>query len=409
MTLSLSAHQAIRLALGGQGFRSAGSGQADGRKLLGTVRRLGALQIDSVNVVCRAHYMPLFSRLGDYDRSRLDGFNQGPPSRRRLFEYWGHEASLLPVEDYPLYRWRMQRAEAGGGGLWGRLKRFSREHPDFIEAMLAQIERAGPLAASELAGGGRSQGSWWGWSEGKTALEYLFWSGRILVAHRRNSFERVYDLPERVVGRALVEQAPPAVDDAQRALVERAAGAMGVATRRDLQRYFRLGAGETRARIDELVEQRLLEPVSVEGWSSEAWCHVRARPAPMNGLQTLLAPFDPMMWDRDRAARLFGFHYRIEIYTPAARRRHGYYVLPFMHDGRLVARLDLRADRAQGLLEVIASHPEAGVNIEAVGAALSVELERLARFLGLSGIALRGQSPLDLAIRAGNGHRPVCG
>ncbi|OHV12173.1 winged helix-turn-helix domain-containing protein [Kushneria phosphatilytica] len=410
MTVSLSRQQAIRLALGAQGFRGSSTVQpADGRALLRTVRRLGVVQIDSVNVLCRAHYMPLFSRLGNYDRDQLDGFNQGPPSRRRLFEYWGHEASLIPIEDYPLYRWRMARAREGGGGLWGRLKRFSQAHPEFIEQMLSQIERAGPLAASELAGGGRSKGSWWGWSEGKTALEYLFWSGRILVAHRRNNFERVYDLPERVVGRSLYEQTPPRTDDAQRALVERAAGAMGVATRHDLQRYFRLGAGETRARIDELVEQRLLEPVSVEGWRSEAWRHVRARPASMAGQQALLAPFDPMMWDRDRASRLFDFHYRIEIYTPAAQRRHGYYVLPFLHDGQLVARLDLRADRMRSLLEVIAAHPEPGVDIEAIGAALGMELERLAHFLGLNGVSLRGQSPLDMAIRGGNGVQPGTG
>ena len=206
MIRHLSIAHVRHLSLAMQGFGADRDGpEPDSRTLLNLVRRLGLLQIDSVNVLCRAHYMPLYSRLGPYDQGCLERFNEGPRTRRRLFEYWGHEASLIPVEDYPLYCFRMQRAREGGGGLYKRLARFSREHPAFVDQALEEIRHRGALAASDLTGGGRGQGSWWGWSHGKSALEYLFWSGQVLVAHRRGNFERVYDLPERVVGREAVE------------------------------------------------------------------------------------------------------------------------------------------------------------------------------------------------------------
>ncbi|WP_456269875.1 winged helix DNA-binding domain-containing protein [Kushneria sp. AK178] len=402
MTQHLSSARVRAMTLTAQGFGADRDGPGpDNRALLSLIRRLGLLQIDSVNVLCRAHYMPLYSRLGPYDRSRLERFNQGPPSRRRLFEYWGHEASLIPVEDYPLYRFRMQRAREGGGGLYKRLARFSREHPAFIEQVLEKIRHHGALAAADLTDGGRGQGSWWGWSHGKSALEYLFWSGQVLVAHRRGNFERVYDLPERVVGREAVEAPELSPEEAQRALVSRAARAMGVASARDMQRYFRLDARETRTRIDELVGTGELLPVTVEGWSMPAWQHAGARVSRRASETTaLLSPFDPLMWDRERAARVFGFHYRIEIYTPAHLRQYGYYVLPFMLTGQMAARVDLKAERAAGVLQVLAAHPESNVSMATLVPALVGELERLARFLGLARVQVTGRGPLDRALDA---------
>ncbi|MFC0339091.1 hypothetical protein SAMN05421848_0618 [Kushneria avicenniae] len=400
MIRHLSASTVRHMTLAMQGFGADRDGPEPGSQaLLNLVRRLGLLQIDSVNVLCRAHYMPLYSRLGPYDRTRLERFNQGPPSRRRLFEYWGHEASLIPVEDYPLYRFRMQRAREGGGGLYKRLERFSRDNPVFIARVLDEIRDCGALAASDLSEGGRGQGRWWGWSHGKSALEYLFWSGQVLVAHRRGSFERVYDLPERVVGREAVEAPMLSPEAAQRSLVARAACAMGVAIARDMQRYFRLDVRETRARIDELVDAGELLPVEVEGWSVPAWQHVSARRRRRSSEATaLLSPFDPLMWDRERAARVFGFHYRIEIYTPSHLRQYGYYVLPFMMAGQMVARVDLKAERAAGVLQVMAAHPESGVPMAALAPALLKELERLARFLGLARVQVTGNGHLDQAL-----------
>lgn len=400
MSESLSREETRHLVLGAQGFGPRNAPGVDDASpagaLLKTARRLGAIQIDSVNALVRAHYLPLYSRLGHYDRAELDILHQGPPSRRRLFEYWSHEASLVPVEDYPLYRFRMARALQGGGGLWKRLRRFACEHPDYLDAALAEIERRGALSASELSGSGRGSGAWWGWSHGKSALEYLFWTGQVLIAHRRGNFERVYDLPQRVLGRRLIEAPAPDAEDAQRALVERAARAMGVASVRDVARYFRLDARETRQRLDELHEAGWLVPVAVEGWRTPAWRHVRARPvASPERITALLAPFDPLMWDRDRAACVFDFHYRLEIYTPAARRRYGYYVLPFLMGGRLAARVDLRADRAHRRLRVIAAHPEPHTDPSKLAKTLGSELERLARFLELSSVEVEGAGVLD--------------
>lgn len=402
MTRHLSASNVRHLTLAMQGFGADRDGpEPDSRALSSLVRRLGLLQIDSVNVLCRAHYMPLYSRLGPYDRQWLERFNQGPPSKRRLFEYWGHEASLIPVEDYPLYRFRMRRAREGGGGLYKRLARFSKEHPDFVDQALEEIRHRGALAASDLTGGGRGQGSWWGWSHGKSALEYLFWSGQVLVAHRRGNFERVYDLPERVVGYDAVEAPELSPQQAQQALVARAARAMGVASVRDMQRYFRLDGCETRACIKALVDSGELQPVEVEGWSMPAWQHVRARTSRRASHATaLLSPFDPLMWDRERAARVFDFHYRIEIYTPSHLRQYGYYVLPFMLAGQMAARVDLKAERAAGVLQVIRAHPEPNISMEILAPALFEELVRLARFLGLGRVQIMGSGPLDRALEA---------
>jgi hypothetical protein len=322
----------------------------------------------------------VFSRLGSYDPALLDTAVYGG-RRRRLFEYWGHEASLLPVEQQPLLRWRMQRAK-NGDGTWSGVARFGRKQAAYCNAVLEQIREQGPLGVSGLQSAGRRSGAWWGWSEGKVALEWLFWSGQI-TTHSRRRFERVYDLTERVLPPAVLALPTPTVADAQRELVRIAARAMGVATERDLRDYYRLSPADARARIAELVEHGEITPVRVEGWDRVAYLASGARIPRSIDAQALLSPFDSLVWFRDRLQRLFDFHYRIEIYTPAHKRVHGYYVLPFLLGDRLVARVDLKADRAAGRLRVIATHHERGVDRRAVDAGLRAELARMATWLGL--------------------------
>ena len=378
---SLSAAEARRVALAAQGFdRPRPSTAIDRCRVVEAVRRLGVVQMDSVNVLVRSHYLPLYSRLGPYDPGLLDAAAYDG-RRRRLFEYWGHEASLLPVETQPLLRWRMERAK-DGDGLWGGVARFGRERGAFCAAVLEEIRERGPLGVSELAAAGRRKGGWWGWSEGKVALEWLFWTGRITTRSRRR-FERVYDLTERVLPRAVVDAPTPDAAPAQRALLRIALRALGVATERDLRDYFRLPVADTRARLAELVEAGACVPVEVEGWRGTAYVRPDLRVPRRVEARALLSPFDSLVWCRERLQRLFGFHFRLEIYTPAHARRHGYYVLPFLLGDRLVARVDLKADRAAGRLRVLSTHYEAAVERAEVRAALRAELAELARWLGL--------------------------
>ena len=366
----------------------------DRRAVAGTVDRTGLIQIDSVNVLVRSHYLPVFSRMGVYGRGALDEAAYG--RRRRLFEYWGHEASLIPLETYPLLRWRMERA-GRGKGVYSGLARFGRERADRIQAVLAEVADRGPISAGELSGGEKGRGSWWGWSDGKRALEWLFWAGQVTTARRRG-FERLYDLPERVLPPGMVEAEPPTAAEAHRALLLIAARAYGVATERDLRDYWRLDLAETRAALAELVEGGRLTPVQVEGWREPAYLDPEARrPRKVKGA-ALLSPFDSLVWFRPRAERLFGFRYRLEIYTPAEKRVHGYYVLPFLLDERLVARVDLKADRGPGVLQVHSVHLEEGAGGE-VMAPLAGELRRMAEWLGLERAAPsgRGEVPEVLA------------
>jgi uncharacterized protein len=390
---TLSTAEARRIALAAQGFGRARPGNGvTGAHLIRLADRLGLHQIDSVNVVVRAHYLPAFSRLGLYPRATLDRMAWGRP--RRLFEYWAHEASLLPLDLHPLLRWRMARAELGEG-IWGSVAHYAQEGRAVADALLARIAAEGPLAASDVAET-RGAGGWWGWSDAKRALEWLFWAGRITTATRRGSFERVYDLPERVLPRDIVELPTPAPADAQRALIERSARALGVATAGDLRDYFRLGPQDAYPRIAELVEEGLLQPVEVRGWRQPAYVHRDAIvPRNVKG-QALLAPFDPLIWERSRAERLFGFRYRIEIYTPAAKRVHGYYVLPFLMDGQIVARVDLKADRQRRLLMVQSAHPE-GLPSADMPERLRAELSLMAQWLDLDGVEIVGAG--DLADR----------
>jgi uncharacterized protein len=395
--IRLSAAEARRIALAAQGFgETRAAGPPDARALVTAVDRLGLLQIDSVNVLVRAHYLPLFSRLGPYDATLLDQVAYAG-RERALFEYWGHEASLLPVASHPLLRWRMARAEAGRG-LYGRLHKFARLRRPFVQEVLAEVTDRGPIAASELSRGGRSRGSWWAWSDGKAALEWLFWVGRVTTAARRR-FERVYDLPERVLPESVLAAAIPTEDDAQRALLRHAARALGVATARDLRDYFRLDVADTRPRLAELVEAGELSPARVEGWTEPAYLHPSARAPRHLKARALLSPFDPVVWERQRAERLFDFHYRIGIYTPAAERAHGYYVLPFLLGDRLVARVDLKADRVARVLRVPSAHLEDGAGESRVAAALAVELVAMARWLDLNAIDVARRGSLGRALR----------
>ena len=386
----LSAAAARRVALAAQGLhRPLPEPAADRGAVVRQIGRLGALQIDSVSAVVRSHYLPLFSRLGPYPRELLDRLAYDG-RRRRLFEYWGHEASLLPIALQPLLRWRMARAREGVG-IYGGLARFARERSDFVDAVLAEVADRGPLAAGELAQGGRGQGGWWGWSDGKLALEWLFWAGLVTTAQRRG-FERIYGLTERVLPRDVIDAPTPEPAEAQRALLLLAARALGVATTTDLRDYFRLGAAETPTRIAELAEAGHLLPVTVAGWERPAWLDAAARlPRRADG-SALLSPFDSLVWERARTERLFGFRYRLQLYTPADRRVHGYYVLPFLLGDRLVARVDLRSDRAAGCLRLLATHLEPDATPGAVLGPLHAELNRLALWLGLERVEVAAAS-----------------
>lgn len=383
----VSAAAARRIALAAQGF---GVRRPDGAANLGHVKRaidrLGLLQIDSVNVLARAHYLPLFSRLGNYDSEHLDGLAWGRKSRRGLFEFWAHEASLLPLTSQPLLRWRMDRAAAGTSK--GKLQEFRREKAKYIEEVRREVEDRGPIAASELADGGPKRGPWWGWNDGKLALEWLFFAGIVTTATRRGTFERVYDLTERVLPVDIQALPTPSPEEAQRELLRLSARALGVATEFDLRDYYRLPVADTKARLAELVEAGDLIPVEVEGWNRRAFLDPAARQPRQIEARALLAPFDPLIWERDRTERIFHFFYRIEIYTPVAKRKHGYYVLPFLLNDQLVGRIDLKSDRANSKLLVPAAHLESGIEARDVAVPMREELRLMADWLGLEGLDL---------------------
>ncbi len=390
-------HRARRIALGAQGLaETRSSGRVDVRHVRRLLRRIGALQIDSVNVLERAHHLTLFSRLGHHERGLLwRAFEE----RRLLFEYWGHEACFLPIEDYPLFRHRMAETRP-----WIRVDCLNREHPGYVERVLDEVRELGPVSAADLSDPGERRGSWWGWNRGKIALEWLFATGRLAVAGRRN-FARRYDLPERVIPTEFLEAPAVPRREAHRRLLLMAARACGVATAPDLADYYRLPLPAARRTLDDLAGEGALELVDVEGWRHPAYLHPEVAVPRRLEAAALLCPFDPVMWNRDRVERVFGFHYRIEIYVPRSMRRWGYYVLPFLLGDRLVGRVDVKADRKRGLLLVPGAFIEPGEEAARVVPPLVSELGHLASWLSLEAVVVGDIGDLAPALRAAFSNR----
>ncbi len=432
---SLPVELARRIALAAQGLADPRpAGPVDAGHLLAAIERVGQLQLDSVNVLCRAHYLPVFARLGPYPRALLDemAWGTGP---RQLFEYWGHRAALLPVSAYPLLRWRMEAARRWAWAAWpspdrpgqpppdwrrtldpalhlapwaviAGMARLGLEQPAFVDQVLAVVAQRGPVAAAAASpdglrhGDGQDVGTGrlWNWHDAKIALEWLLYEGRVATAARRG-FERFYDLTERVVPSAALTAPAPSPEDAQRELVRIAARAQGIATEKELRQYFHLPAATARARIAELVDSGELLPARVAGVPQRTYLWALAGAPADIAARALLSPFDSLIWDRDRTERLFGFRYRISIYTPAAQRAQGYYVLPFLLGDRLVARVDLKADRRRAALRVEGAHAEAGSREGEVAPALAAELRLMAAWLGLERVEVAPSGDLSPALR----------
>lgn len=386
----LTAGQARRTALAAQGFGSRRpAGVVDVRHVRRLYREVSLVQIDSVNVAVRAHYMPLYSRAGPY---RSDLMDTHAYRRREVFEYWGHEASFLPVARYPLMRYRMEAVRP-----WHRIRALQEEHPSYLDEVFAEVAEFGPVTVSDLADPGKRTGPWWGYGKGKIALEWLFATGRVAIADRRN-FTRYYDVPERVLPASVLDVDSPGKEAAQRELLLVSAGAMGVATATDLADYYRIRMPEARPRIAELVESGDLIEVAVEGWTKPGFM-LQQTPVPrVLAARALLSPFDSLIWFRDRTERLFDFHYRIEIYVPEPKRVFGYYVYPFLLGEELVGRVDLKADRAGGRLLVKGSFSEEGRDRAHIAGELAGELRLMAGWLGLEGVVVEKRGDLAAAL-----------
>jgi len=393
VVISLSPLQARRIALGAQGFTRARPAAVTSRHLNATVARLGFFQIDSVNVLQRAQYMPLFSRMGPYDVGLIHRAAGRAP--RRLFEYWAHEAAFVDVNLWPAFRFRMD----SGARMWGSMARIIEEKPDVVAWVLEEVRANGPLTAREIEHDApRNKDNWgWNWSEVKMALEYLFYKGEVTAARRNSQFERIYDAPERVLPPHVL--ARPALDESEAhlELVRHAAKALGIGTAQCLRDYFRLGPEPTARAIATLVDSGELLPATITSWKRPAFLHAEAsRPRAVRA-RALLSPFDPLIFERTRTEVLFDFRYRIEIYVPAHKRVHGYYVLPFLLGDRLVARVDLKADRAAGVLRVHSAWAEPDAPAE-TATELAAELTLMAGWLGLDSVsaARKGDLSVDL-------------
>jgi uncharacterized protein YcaQ len=352
---------------------------------------MGLIQIDSVNVAVRSHYMPLFSRIGPYAREKLDELAY---RHRELFEYWGHVASFLPVRDYPLFRHRMESAHQ-----WRHVERLRKKDPAYIEGVLDEVRERGPLTAGELEDPGTRTGPWWGRGKGKIALEALFGTGELTVRERRN-FARVYDLTERVIPREVLSRPAPSREEAHRELLRLAARAHGVGTAKDLADYYRIPILEARARLGELAESGDVQRVRVEGWRDPAFVRPETRIPRAIEARALLTPFDPIVWERERTERLFGFRYRIEIYVPEPQREYGYYVMPFLLGDRLVARVDLKSDRKTETLVVQSAYVEDGSGRRKIAGELAEELDIMAGWLGLARVRVGRKGNLSRDLRA---------
>ena len=380
---TLSIPDARALALAAQGFDTPRpASKATQRHVNSLISRLGVIQIDSVNVLVRSQELPLFSRLGNHDRNAIPKATES----QKIFEYWGHEAAHLPVEIHPLFRWKMEAARLGKARHWG-LTSFYDDNKAFVKRMLKHVETNGPTTARELSTRTEKRGAdkktWWDWDESKTALEYLFLTGQLMSRGRGTDFARIYDTPDRVLPKKVLDAPTPTEHDARKQLLVRSAIAQGVVTATDLADYYRQKLASVKPLITELLEEGELCEVAVDGWAEKAFVHRSAKLPKQLHATALLSPFDSLVWCRPRNERLFDFHYRIEIYTPKEKRKFGYYVLPFMMNGQMVGRVDLKSDRANSKLLVHSVHTEKGTKRTMINDALDNELRAMALWLGL--------------------------
>lgn len=398
-TRRLSISQARRAALAAQGFhRDRPLGRVDRRHLRRAFDDMGIIQIDSVNVLVRSQELPIFARLGPHDRSLIPAAT----GRGEIFEYWVHEASHVPASQHRLLRWRMSQPHA-----WKGVNRIGSERPDLITRVLSTIGSDGPMTAGELSPRKTPKGEWWDWDSAKAALEFLFWKGEVAATRRASDFARLYDLPERVLPASALETPTPDEDDARRELIVQAVRHLGVGTLHDIADYHRQRLTDIRPHVASLVQSGDVVEVSVDGWSQPAYALPNLYIPQTVDARALLSPFDPVVWFRDRDERLFDLHYRIEIYTPAAKRRYGYYVLPFLLGDRIVGRFDLKADRARQTLLVQASWVEAAddtpVRRQEIARAATEELQMMAEWLGLGEIEVVARGSLAAEMRATSG------
>jgi hypothetical protein len=385
--------RARRIALGAQGFNDPRpTGRVDRRHLRRVLDRMGLIQIDSVNVLVRSQELPLFARLGPHPRSLIpDATAAG-----ELFEYWVHEASHVPVTLHPWLRWAMAASHR-----YKDLARFRRERPEFVDEVLARVRAEGPLTAGDLKQRTGPKGAWWDWDDGKAALECLFFEGRVAAVRRPTDFARLYDVTERVIPAEILDLPTPPEAEARKELLVLAARHHGVGTLTDLTDYHRQKIPPCRPLIEELVEEGRLIETSVDGWAKKAYLHPDAIVPRRVDACALLSPFDPVVWNRERAERLFDFRYKIEIYVPRPQRIYGYYVLPFLLGDQLVGRVDLKADRATGRLLVQGAYTEPGVDRERAAVALVDEVGAMAGWLGLdAGIHVENRGDLAPALTA---------
>lgn len=397
MVDSLSAAQVRRIALAAQGFDRAHPDVVGTRQLNLAIERIGLLQLDSVNVFERSHYLPVYARLGSYNKALLDRLTF--TRRGRYIEYWAHEAALIPREWWPLFRWRMEgyRADSSNG-----LLDWAAAHRSILDWLRSELAEKGPLAASAVEhDANRRSGPWWGWSDVKAGLEVLFRWGEVVSAGRTR-FERVYGLAEHLMPAELLEHEVPA-REAHKRLVEHAARAHGVGTTSDLTDYFRLKKVDVAGVLRELADEGVVQEVTVKGWEGkgrkeQAWLHRDARIPRRIEATALLSPFDPVVWRRERAERMFDFHYRIEIYTPAPKRIFGYYSLPILLDDRVVGRVDLKSDRQAGVLRVQSAWHEPGAEPGHIAERLAPLLATTASWQGLDSVSVADWGDLAPAV-----------
>ncbi len=386
----VSANEARRIALAAQGLAEPRpKGRIDRRHLRKVIDRIGLIQIDSVNVLVRSQELPLFARLGPHPRTLIEDAT----AAGELFEYWAHEASHVSMENYHLFRWKMAMDHR-----WAAIRRLNERRPEFLDEVLARVSASGPVVSGEFNSRVGPKGTWWDWDDAKLALEHMFWSGKVAARRRSNDFARLYDLPERWIPADVLDRPGPPEHEARKELLVLAARHHGIGTFTDLTDYYRQRNPPCRPLIHELVDEGRLIPVAVEGWKQQAYIHPDARRPRRVSARALLSPFDSLVFNRDRTERLFGFHYRIEIYVPPPKRIYGYYVLPFLLGDELVGRLDLKSDRRGGTLVVQGSYAEPGVPAEAIVGELADELRLMAGWLGLDSVSVMPRGDLAAAL-----------